>query len=149
MLITAGWWRMTGLAARVQAELVGEFASLWHDRHETRPAPDCRSGRGHWHAPTGRLRAALVHLRHGVTHDVDRHEVRVQDAEMPDRREIQAGVDPDMQKVVPATRGNAAGTTQSSVARDPIIYSQLSGSSCCRPSRQRYLSTRRWPRGTP
>jgi hypothetical protein len=67
--------RITGLTAGVIAELVVEIGRLWHERHQARPASRPRkralgSGAKHRLVFADRLLATLVHLRHGVTHDV-------------------------------------------------------------------------------
>ncbi|MFC8807744.1 DUF998 domain-containing protein [Streptomyces anthocyanicus] len=67
--------RITGLSVDVIAELVSEIGPLWHERHEARLTPRPRkravgAGAKHRLVFVDRLLAALVHLRHGVTHDV-------------------------------------------------------------------------------
>ncbi|WP_312866428.1 transposase family protein [Streptomyces boluensis] len=67
--------RITGLTAGVIAELVGEIGPLWHERHEAGLASRPRkravgAGAKHRLVFVDRLLATLVHLRHGVTHDV-------------------------------------------------------------------------------
>ncbi|MFF2539555.1 transposase family protein, partial [Streptomyces cyaneofuscatus] len=67
--------RITGLSAAVIAELVAEVAPLWHERHQARLASRSRkravgAGAKHRMVFVDRLLATLVHLRHGVTHDV-------------------------------------------------------------------------------
>lgn len=67
--------RITGLTAGVIAELVGEIGPLWHERHQARLASRPRrralgAGAKHRLVFVDRLLATLVHLRHGVTHDM-------------------------------------------------------------------------------
>ncbi|MFD9755303.1 transposase family protein [[Kitasatospora] papulosa] len=67
--------RITGLSAAVIAELVAEVGPLWHERHQARLASRPRkravgAGAKHRMVFIDRLLATLVHLRHGVTHDV-------------------------------------------------------------------------------
>ncbi|MEV5778926.1 transposase family protein [Streptomyces antimycoticus] len=67
--------RITGLTAEVIAELVAEVGPLWHERHQARLASRPRkramgAGAKHQLMFVDRLLAALVHLRHGTTHDV-------------------------------------------------------------------------------
>ncbi|MFJ8149116.1 transposase family protein [Streptomyces sp. NPDC096048] len=67
--------RITGLSADVIAELAFELDPLWHERHQDRLASRSRKraigvGAKHRLVFVDRLLAALVHLRHGVTHDV-------------------------------------------------------------------------------
>ncbi|WP_328863237.1 transposase family protein [Streptomyces sp. NBC_00306] len=67
--------RITGLTAAVIAEIVGEIGPLWHERHQARLASRPRNravgaGAKQWLVFVDRLLATLVHLRHGVTHDV-------------------------------------------------------------------------------
>ncbi|MGV9816898.1 transposase family protein [Streptomyces cellulosae] len=67
--------RITGLSADVIAELVSELGPLWHERHQARLAGRPRkraigAGAKYRLVFVDRLLAALVHLRHGVTHDV-------------------------------------------------------------------------------
>ncbi|MFC9336831.1 transposase family protein [Streptomyces sp. NPDC057020] len=67
--------RITGLSADVIAELVAEVGRLWHERHQARLKSRPRkravgAGAKHLLVFVDRLLAALVHLRHGVTHDV-------------------------------------------------------------------------------
>lgn len=67
--------RITGLSADVLAELVAEIGPLWHARHQAKLASRARRravGAGAKHRPVfiDRLLATLMHLRHGVTHDV-------------------------------------------------------------------------------
>ncbi|MGI5353856.1 transposase family protein [Streptomyces sp. CA-252508] len=67
--------RITGLTAGVIAELIGEIAPLWHERHQARLASRPRkravgAGAKHQLVFVDRLLATLVHLRHGATHDV-------------------------------------------------------------------------------
>lgn len=67
--------RITGLTASVIAELVAEVGPLWHERHQARLASRPRkravgAGAKHQLVFVDRLLAALVHLRHGTTHDV-------------------------------------------------------------------------------
>ncbi|MFD5752660.1 transposase family protein [Streptomyces sp. NPDC127033] len=54
------------------AELVAEIGPLWHEQHQDRYSPPVHVGAGAEHKLVfvDRLLAALVHLRHGVTHDV-------------------------------------------------------------------------------
>jgi hypothetical protein len=64
-----------GLSADVIAELVTELGPLWHERHRARLASRSRkraigAGAKHRLVFVDRLLATLVHLRHGVTHDV-------------------------------------------------------------------------------
>ncbi|MFJ3176719.1 transposase family protein [Streptomyces roseus] len=66
--------RITGLSADV-AGLVGELGPLWHERHQARLEARSRKravgpGARHRLVFIDRLLAALVHLRHGATHDV-------------------------------------------------------------------------------
>ncbi|MEU5335593.1 transposase family protein [Streptomyces asoensis] len=67
--------RITGLSAGVIAELVAETGPLWHERHQARLASRQRkraigAGAKHRLVFVDRLLTTLVHLRHGVTHDV-------------------------------------------------------------------------------
>jgi hypothetical protein len=67
--------RITGLSADVIAELVSELGPLWHERHQARLVSRLRkraigAGAKHRLVLVDRLLATLVHLRHGVTHDV-------------------------------------------------------------------------------
>lgn len=67
--------RITGLSADVIAELVAGRGPLWHERHQARLASRPRkravgAGAKHRLVFVDRLLATLVHLRHGVTHDV-------------------------------------------------------------------------------
>ncbi|WP_308311726.1 transposase family protein [Streptomyces sp. ISL-111] len=67
--------RITGLSAAVIAEIVAEVGPLWHERHQARLASRPRkrtvgAGAKHRMVFVDRLLATLVHLRHGVTHDV-------------------------------------------------------------------------------
>ncbi|CAM5669438.1 hypothetical protein STANM337S_07056 [Streptomyces tanashiensis] len=67
--------RVTGLSVGVIAELVAEVGPLWHERHQARLAsrPQKRAvgaGAKHQLVFVDRLLATLVHLHHGVTHDV-------------------------------------------------------------------------------
>ncbi|MCX5136411.1 transposase [Streptomyces sp. NBC_00340] len=67
--------RITGLTAGVIAELVKEIGPLWHERHQARLAARPRqravgAGAKYRLVFVDRLLATLVHLRHGVTHDV-------------------------------------------------------------------------------
>ncbi|MEU3693843.1 helix-turn-helix domain-containing protein [Streptomyces narbonensis] len=67
--------RVTGLSPDLIAELIAEGVPLWHERHQARLASRSRKravGAGAKHRPVfiDRLLAALVHLRHGTTHDV-------------------------------------------------------------------------------
>jgi len=67
--------RLTGLAPGVIAELVAEIGPLWHERHQAGLASRPRrravgAGAKHKLVFVDRLLATLVHLRHGVTHDV-------------------------------------------------------------------------------
>ncbi|MFJ8768981.1 transposase family protein [Streptomyces clavifer] len=67
--------KITGLSAAVIAELVAEVGPLWHERHRARLASRLRkravgAGAKHQMVSVDRLLATLVHLRHGVTHDV-------------------------------------------------------------------------------
>ncbi|GAA2566041.1 MULTISPECIES: hypothetical protein [Streptomyces] len=67
--------RITGLSVDVIAELVAELGPLWHEQHQTRPASRLRkrtigANAKHRLVFVDRLPATLVHLRHGVTHDV-------------------------------------------------------------------------------
>ncbi|WP_437109111.1 transposase family protein [Streptomyces sp. enrichment culture] len=67
--------RITGLTAGVIAELVEEISPLWKERHQARLAARPRkravgAGAKHRLVFVDRLLATLVHLRHGVTHDV-------------------------------------------------------------------------------
>ncbi|GAA2516580.1 hypothetical protein GCM10010393_56910 [Streptomyces gobitricini] len=67
--------RITGLSADVIAELVPELGPLWHERHQAKLASRPRkravgAGAKHRFVFVDRLLATLVHLRHGVTHDV-------------------------------------------------------------------------------
>ncbi|MFF8381803.1 transposase family protein [Streptomyces sp. NPDC015661] len=67
--------RITGLSADVIAELVAELGPLWHERHQARLASRPRrravgAGAKHRFVFVDRLLVALVHLRHGATHDV-------------------------------------------------------------------------------
>jgi hypothetical protein len=67
--------RITGPTASVIAELVEEVGPLWHERHQARLAVRPRkravgAGAKHRLVFVDRLLTTLVHLRHGVTHDV-------------------------------------------------------------------------------
>ncbi|MFF2225426.1 transposase family protein [Streptomyces globisporus] len=67
--------RITGLAVGVIAELVEGIGSLWQERHQARLTSRPRkravgAGAKHRLVFVDRLLATLVHLRHGVTHDV-------------------------------------------------------------------------------
>ncbi|MFE2102176.1 transposase family protein, partial [Streptomyces sp. NPDC059468] len=67
--------RITGLSPDVIAELVADVGPLWHERHQARLASRARkravgAGAKHRLVFVDRLLATLVHLRHGVTHDV-------------------------------------------------------------------------------
>ncbi|MFI7874956.1 transposase family protein [Streptomyces salinarius] len=67
--------RITGLSADVIAELVAEIGPLWPERHQARLASRLRkravgAGAKYRLLFVDRLLATLVHLRHGVTHDV-------------------------------------------------------------------------------
>ncbi|WP_338704064.1 transposase family protein (plasmid) [Streptomyces sp. Q6] len=67
--------RITGLTRDVIAELVAEIGPLWADQHYRRLAGRPRrravgAGARHKLVFVDRLLATLVHLRHGVTHDV-------------------------------------------------------------------------------
>ncbi|MEU7018813.1 transposase family protein [Streptomyces sp. NPDC046385] len=67
--------RITGLSADVVAELIAEVGPLWQERHQARLASRPRrravgAGAKHRFVFVDRLLAVLVHLRHGVTHDV-------------------------------------------------------------------------------
>ncbi|MCX4986004.1 transposase [Streptomyces sp. NBC_00572] len=67
--------RIIRLSADVIAELVAEIGPLWHERHQAGLAfrPRKRAvgaGAKHRLVFVDRLLATLVHLRHGVTHDV-------------------------------------------------------------------------------
>ncbi|MBK3567376.1 transposase [Streptomyces sp. MBT62] len=67
--------RITGLAPRVIAELVGEIGPLWHERHQAGLASRPRrravgAGAKHKLVFVDWLLATLIHLRHGATHDV-------------------------------------------------------------------------------
>lgn len=67
--------RITGLSAAVIAELIADVGPLWHERHQARLASRPRkravgAGAKHRMVFVDRLLATLVHLRHGVTHDV-------------------------------------------------------------------------------
>ncbi|MFK4156477.1 transposase family protein, partial [Streptomyces fungicidicus] len=71
----AGNVLLSGLSADVIAELVAELGPLWHERHQVRIASRSRkraigTGAKHRLVFVDRLLATLVHLRHGVTHDV-------------------------------------------------------------------------------
>lgn len=66
--------RITGLTAGVIAELVEEIGPLWHERHQARLVARPRqravgAGAKYRLVFVDRL-ATLIHLRHGVTHDV-------------------------------------------------------------------------------
>ncbi|CAN3977539.1 Mobile element protein [Kitasatospora purpeofusca] len=67
--------RITGLSAGVIAELVAELGPLWHERQQAKLASRPRqrrvgAGAKHRLVFVDRLLATLVHLRHGVTHDM-------------------------------------------------------------------------------
>lgn len=67
--------RITGLAVGVIAEIVEEIGPLWQERHQARLTSRPRkravgAGAKHRLVFVDRLLATLVHLRHGVTHDV-------------------------------------------------------------------------------
>ncbi len=67
--------RVTGLSPQVLAELVAELGPRWQARQDARLADRPRrravgAGARHRLVFIDRLLATLVHLRHGVTHDV-------------------------------------------------------------------------------
>ncbi|XEC28365.1 transposase [Streptomyces fradiae] len=67
--------RITGLSADVIAEIVAEVGPLWPERHQAKLTSRPRkhavgAGAKHRLMFVDRLLATLVHLRHGVTHDV-------------------------------------------------------------------------------
>ena len=67
--------RVTGLSREVLAELVAELGPRWQARQDARLADRPRqravgAGARHRLVFLDRLLATLVHLRHGVTHDV-------------------------------------------------------------------------------
>ncbi|GAA2109113.1 hypothetical protein GCM10009802_05320 [Streptomyces synnematoformans] len=67
--------QVTGLSSEVIAELIAEVGPLWHERHQAALASPPRrravgAGAKHKLVFVDRLLATLVHLRHGVTHDV-------------------------------------------------------------------------------
>lgn len=67
--------QITGLSSEVIAELVAEIGPLWHERHQAALASRPRrravgAGAKHKLVFVDRLLATLIHLRHGVTHDV-------------------------------------------------------------------------------
>jgi hypothetical protein len=67
--------RVTGLSRQVLAELVVELGPRWQARQDARLADRPRqravgAGARHRLVFIDRLLATLVHLRHGVTHDV-------------------------------------------------------------------------------
>ena len=67
--------RVTGLSPQVLAELVAELGPRWQARQDARLADRPRQravggGARHRLVFLDRLLATLVHLRHGVTHDV-------------------------------------------------------------------------------
>ncbi|MEV4247726.1 hypothetical protein AB0J63_30440 [Streptosporangium canum] len=67
--------RITGLSVEVIAEPVAQIGPLWQARHQAALASRPRRrtiGAGARHKPVfvDRLPATLVHLRHGVPHDV-------------------------------------------------------------------------------
>ena len=67
--------RVTGLSREALAELVAELGPRWQARREARLADRPRqravgAGARHRLVFVDRLLATLVHLRHGVTHDV-------------------------------------------------------------------------------
>src|SRR3712207_2924431 len=67
--------RVTGLSREVPAELVTELGPRWQARQDARLADQPRqravgAGARHRLVFLDRLLATLVHLRHGVTHDV-------------------------------------------------------------------------------
>ncbi|MEU5373910.1 transposase family protein [Streptomyces sp. NPDC005951] len=66
--------RITGLSAAVIAELVAEVGPLWHERHArlaSRPRKRAvGAGAKHRLVFVDRMLPTLVHLRHGITHDV-------------------------------------------------------------------------------
>ena len=67
--------RVTGLSQEVLADLVAELGPRWQARQEVRLADRprrwaIRAGGRHRLVFLDRLLATLVHLRHGVTHDV-------------------------------------------------------------------------------
>ncbi|MET8826241.1 transposase family protein [Streptomyces sp. NPDC004610] len=73
--VIVGNRRITGLSADVIAELVSEVGPLWHEWYQARLASKPRkralgAGAKHRLVFIDRLPATLVHLRHGVTHDV-------------------------------------------------------------------------------
>jgi hypothetical protein len=66
---------VTGLSQQVLAELIAEVGPRWQARQEARLADRPRqravgAGARHRLVFIDRLPATLVHLRHGVTHDV-------------------------------------------------------------------------------
>ncbi|WP_374225198.1 transposase family protein [Streptomyces sp. ISL-98] len=67
--------RITGLSPDLIAELVAEIGPLSHERHQAALASRPRrravgAGAKHKLVFGDRLLAALIHLRHGATHDV-------------------------------------------------------------------------------
>jgi hypothetical protein len=67
--------RVTGLSQDVLAKLVAELGPRWQARQDARLTNRPRrravgAGARHRRVFTDRLLATLVHLRHGVTHDV-------------------------------------------------------------------------------
>ncbi|WP_459006935.1 transposase [Streptomyces aculeolatus] len=67
--------QVTGLSSELIAELMAEIGPLWHERHQAALASRPRqravgAGVKHKLVFVDRLLATLVHLRHGVTHDV-------------------------------------------------------------------------------
>ncbi|MEV7796241.1 transposase family protein [Streptomyces sp. NPDC087512] len=73
--VIVGNRRITRLSAGVIAEFVAELGPLWHERHQAKLASRPRrravgAGAKHRRVLIDRLLATLIHLRHGVTHDV-------------------------------------------------------------------------------
>ncbi|MFF5287337.1 transposase family protein [Streptomyces sp. NPDC013171] len=73
--VIVGNRRITGLSDGVIAELMAEVGPLWHERHQARLVSRPRkravgAGAKYRLVFVDRLLATLIHLRHGVTHDL-------------------------------------------------------------------------------
>ncbi|WP_202126128.1 transposase family protein [Actinomadura physcomitrii] len=73
--VVVGNRRITGLSPAVPAELVAEVGPVWQERHQAVLAARPRrravgAGAKYKLVFVDRLLATLIHLRHGVTHDV-------------------------------------------------------------------------------
>lgn len=73
--VIVGNRRITGLSDGAIAELMAEVGPLWHERHQARLVSRPRkravgAGAKYRLVFVDRLLATLIHLRHGVTHDL-------------------------------------------------------------------------------